>query len=372
MAPSVRSNLLGVFFLCVLCDSVVSSFEPHDIMNKSTRFLLILLRLAIGWHLLFAGIAKFQADYRGSEGFLQESTGPLSPFFHWMANDPLVNRLTMQPLGENQDSSKTAFQERFPKALNAEWEGYLEQFDTFYRLDDDQRKEARRRLDQHKEEMTLWILQGVKEIKKIGPVGPPIEVKQKTLERLKEYQDKREQLRAYQRGEYSTSLHTLFGGDKTKELQAEKAAVARLRSDLNKDVEQYTADMKDSLHEVLRAEQTQKGPMPQPLRVGWMRMSRLDWIDFLVRWGLVVAGIGLLVGLFTRTACVLGACLLLSFYLAMPPLPGVPEALRMEGYPYVNKNIVELLALLTLATTASGRWAGLDCFLFYLNPWRKD
>jgi hypothetical protein len=81
--------------------------------------------------------------------------------------------------------------------------------------------------------------------------------------------------------------------------------------------------------------------------------------------------VGLIVGLFTRTACVGGAILLLSFYLAMPPLPGVPESVRIEGYPYVNKNIVEMLALLTLATTTSGRWAGLDSFLYFLNPWRK-
>ena len=48
-------------------------------MNSATRFFLVLLRLAIGWHLLFAGLAKFQADYRGSAGYLQESPGPLAP-----------------------------------------------------------------------------------------------------------------------------------------------------------------------------------------------------------------------------------------------------------------------------------------------------
>jgi hypothetical protein len=30
-----------------------------------------------------------------------------------------------------------------------------------------------------------------------------------------------------------------------------------------------------------------------------------------------------------------------------------------------------MLALLTLATTRSGRWAGLDALLYYLNPFRK-
>ena len=45
------------------------------------------------------------------------------------------------------------------------------------------------------------------------------------------------------------------------------------------------------------------------------------------------------------------------FFLAMPPLPGWPESPRAEGhYLYINKNIIEMLALLVLATTASGRW----------------
>ena len=100
-------------------------------------------------------------------------------------------------------------------------------------------------------------------------------------------------------------------------------------------------------------------------------MSRLDWIDFLVRWGLTISGACLILGLFSRLNCLVGAALLLSFYLAVLPLPGVLEAVRVEGYPYVNKNIVEMLALLTLATTRSGRWAGLDVLIYYLNPFRR-
>jgi len=84
-----------------------------------------------------------------------------------------------------------------------------------------------------------------------------------------------------------------------------------------------------------------------------------------------LVGACLILGLFTRLNCLGGALLLLSFYLAVPPLPGVAEAFRAEGYPYVNKNIVEMLALLTLMTTRSGRWAGVDALLYYLNPFRR-
>jgi len=64
---------------------------------------------------------------------------------------------------------------------------------------------------------------------------------------------------------------------------------------------------------------------------------------------------------------------LLSFYLAMPPLPGWPDPPRAEGhYLLINKNIIEMLALLALATLPTGRWAGLDGLLQFLRParWR--
>lgn len=99
----------------------------------------------------------------------------------------------------------------------------------------------------------------------------------------------------------------------------------------------------------------------------------LDWSDSIVKYGLVIVGACLLGGFLTRTACLAGAGFLLMFFLAMPPFPGWPENPRAEGhYLYINKNIIEMFALLALATTRSGRWAGLDGFLQFLRParWR--
>ena len=76
----------------------------------------------------------------------------------------------------------------------------------------------------------------------------------------------------------------------------------------------------------------------------------------------------------SRTACVAGAAFLLLLYFTVAPFPWLPEPTRVEGhYYFVNKNLVEMLALLTLATTQSGRWVGLDGLVRYLNPlrWRR-
>jgi len=69
---------------------------------------------------------------------------------------------------------------------------------------------------------------------------------------------------------------------------------------------------------------------------------------------------------------VAGALFLLLFFLAMPPFPGWPENPRAEGhYLFINKNIIEMLALLALATTRSGRWVGLDGLVQFLSPRRR-
>ena len=55
--------------------------------------------------------------------------------------------------------------------------------------------------------------------------------------------------------------------------------------------------------------------------------------------------------------------------LPCPPSPGCRRRPEAEGhYLFVNKNLIEMLALLVLATTHSGRWLGLDGLLQYLNP----
>ena len=81
---------------------------------------------------------------------------------------------------------------------------------------------------------------------------------------------------------------------------------------------------------------------------------------------------GLILGVFTRLWCCSGALFLLLFYLARPAFPWLPENPREDGhFLIVNNNIIEMLALLTLATTASGRWFGLDGLIRYFNPLRR-
>ena len=85
--------------------------------------------------------------------------------------------------------------------------------------------------------------------------------------------------------------------------------------------------------------------------------TSISQVDATMTYVIMAVGALLLLGLFTRTACVVGALFLMSV-VSMQPF-WVSEAL-----PTYNQ-LVEMFALLTLATTHVGRWAGLDFFVHH-------
>ena len=86
--------------------------------------------------------------------------------------------------------------------------------------------------------------------------------------------------------------------------------------------------------------------------------------DLITMWGLTIVGALLILGLFTRVASVVAIGFILLFYFANPPFVGYFYSLPTEGsYLIINKNLVELCALLVILVTGSGRFAGLDRIL---------
>jgi thiosulfate dehydrogenase (quinone) large subunit len=114
-----------------------------------------------------------------------------------------------------------------------------------------------------------------------------------------------------------------------------------------------------------------KGPLAESYRWLTTRPDLLANADSITMWGLTVVGACLILGLFTRLASLAGIAFILLFYLAAPPLIGYFYAIPSEGsYLIVNKNLVELSALVVILLTGSGRFAGLDRILHGLIPRR--
>ena len=96
---------------------------------------------------------------------------------------------------------------------------------------------------------------------------------------------------------------------------------------------------------------------------GWIiaNAAVLDDVNFLNTWQLILIGLGLMLGLFTRIAAISGAVLLFVYYLNNPPLIGFEYSMPAEGsYLIVSKTLIEAMVLVVLAVFPSGYFAGLD------------
>ena len=118
-------------------------------------------------------------------------------------------------------------------------------------------------------------------------------------------------------------------------------------------VKALDAQLQEAARKLLKPSQYSLGAMP-PESTPVLRASRQ------AMWGLLILGTLLLLGLGTRPAAIAGAVMLMSFYLVVPPWPGVPQPPGPEHSFVVNKNLIEALALIAIASLPTGSWFGLD------------
>jgi thiosulfate dehydrogenase [quinone] large subunit len=87
------------------------------------------------------------------------------------------------------------------------------------------------------------------------------------------------------------------------------------------------------------------------------------WIDRSVKIALLLIGLSLILGLFTKPGAA-GAVFFLSlFYLLYVPLAGVPQPGNEGTYLVVNKTLIEAAAAFVLLAFDTGAIAGLDLLL---------
>jgi uncharacterized membrane protein YphA (DoxX/SURF4 family)/predicted nucleic acid-binding protein len=342
-------------------------------MNKLTAFFLLLLRLAIGWHFAAEGYHKLKGYWEGptetvvgkskpfsSAGYFREGTGPLAKYIRKEIGDPddeALRLLTPEPA----ESPNTPLHARTPSLLAQEWADYVRRFGAYYGFDDEQRKKAEEVLMKVEDAAVRWLTS--REITDKNFQAQTQEGRLPAPVRLEQYKQKLEELAE---PKYS-HLEPIGSDAESARLHNIKAEVVRLRVGLLNDLDEYTQDLRKELEKIPTPEQKKavqdKGPPPQPAKEN----EKQKWIDLATMYGLTILGACLILGLFTRLSCLLAAGFLLMTYLCMPPFPWLPSAPNNEGYYlFINKNVIEMLALLALATTASGRWLGLDALIHWM------
>ena len=90
-------------------------------------------------------------------------------------------------------------------------------------------------------------------------------------------------------------------------------------------------------------------------------------VDFMNVWGLILAGLGLMTGFITRIASWGGIMLLALYYLANPPFVGASGAYLEGHYVWIDKNLIELIALVVIALIPTGRFFGMDGLIIALR-----
>ena len=85
--------------------------------------------------------------------------------------------------------------------------------------------------------------------------------------------------------------------------------------------------------------------------------------DFVTIWAMIIIGLALTLGFLLRPASIVGMILLAMFYLAYPPFPGIESSAPVEGtYIIVNKNLIELFALMVVMAFPTARYYGIERF----------
>jgi thiosulfate dehydrogenase [quinone] large subunit len=71
-------------------------------LTRSAMIAITVMRVIVGWHFLYEGIAKLTSPSWSAAGYLKVSRGPFSAFFHWIASQPQLldraNLITMYGL----------------------------------------------------------------------------------------------------------------------------------------------------------------------------------------------------------------------------------------------------------------------------------
>lgn len=207
-----------------------------------------------------------------------------------------------------------------------------------------------------------WLTSGEETVEETSPDGKgngTLKRVMATPERVERYRE----LVAKKEETVSSDRNWLFRKDVEKGTTASaKAAAASARAGLKSELEKFQTDLVNGLEKQFAEKVASAAPVKSARQI-----KPIEIMDFMTIWGITAIGAGLFTGTLTRAAALGGAAFLAMTYLAVPALPWLPAPPQNEGnYVFVNKNVVEMMALLVIAATPSGRWFGGDAFLAWL------
>jgi uncharacterized membrane protein YphA (DoxX/SURF4 family) len=293
-------------------------------ISTATVVMLVVLRLNIGWHFFHEGVKHYTDPQWTSEATLRGAKGPLAPFYQsYLPDFHGLDDYLHGPRPEKDSARVKAWIDQ----IQADWNDQIRpQFVTHYDLDKKQQERATQVTHDYQAKVRSWY--------------------------NAHKEDLENHVHQWQRTERSREAPDAGSVPFRKQRVAQsQALLAGEASTWRTELSALEHEYQGALAEVLSDEQQAMPPVPRPA-------TSIDLVDKVMTYAILAIGLLLLVGLFTRSACVAGALFLLSV-ISMQPF------WVSETIPTYNQ-FVEMFALLTLATTHVGRWGGLDFFVHHL------
>lgn len=327
-----------------------------------TVVVLVGLRLALGCHFLYEGLWKIEHSdffYKGAseltrsddfnaEPFLTSAKGPVAWLFYKMVPDiDGRERLHVTVDSKKQKSINT-------EALEKRWDAIQQDFVAHYRPGASDEKEAkdfedgaRQTYNTYKDWMREYFNENI----------PAIEEYFGALDRFEGKAD---------------AHHKETGQDAPFQRERNWKEMMKLRQEADgwiKDIESQEKAYKNSLYALLSDAQKKRAPGPQVWNP--LRWSQREQINFIVTFALTAIGACLMLGLCSRPAALGGAGFMCFVVMTQPAFPGIypPDPLVVGHALLINKDFIEMMALLVIASVPAGRWGGLDFFLYRIVRW---
>lgn len=296
---------------------------------------LVALRLSLGCHFLYEGVWKIKHPEFSAEPFLSEAKGPAAPLFYAMLWDIDGRwRLDAEEIEQKLENGREAKLLSVPYYTEA-WDALQARVVDKYKLDDEQRAKTEQIVAQQKKCLHAFFEDNKADIERYFSNLDDFEVLKRD----------------------SNSTSAAFQKERIWKRQQELRAQAKgwLRQ-----IAEIEKTGQDAMWDVLKDDQKARGRLP-------VRWTQVDLLNLAVTFSLTAIGLCLMLGLCTRLAALGGAAFMVMVVLTQFPWPTVyPPAPPVVGHALlVNKDFVEMVALLVVAATAVGRWGGLDFFLYH-------